>query len=178
MTFQLEKIETASKGELYAELAGQLHSLLADERDFIANAANFASLLFYSLPDVTWAGFYLSKGDELVLGPFQGKPACVRIAMGKGVCGTAAEQRQTILVANVHDFPGHIACDSVSNSEIVVPLIKQERLIGVLDLDSQAFNRFDDEDARGLNELAEIFIDSTSLEFNLLGATADSQAKA
>jgi GAF domain-containing protein len=98
--------------------------------------------------------------------------------MGKGVCGTAAEQRQTILVANVHDFPGHIACDSVSNSEIVVPLIKQERLIGVLDLDSQAFNRFDDEDARGLNELAEIFIDSTSLEFNLLGATADSQAKA
>ncbi|HEY3040297.1 MAG TPA: GAF domain-containing protein [Pyrinomonadaceae bacterium] len=178
MTFQLEKIETASKGELYAELAGQLHSLLADERDFIANAANFASLLFYSLPDVTWAGFYLSKADELVLGPFQGKPACVRIAMGKGVCGTAAEQRQTILVANVHDFPGHIACDSVSNSEIVVPLIKQERLIGVLDLDSQAFNRFDDEDARGLNELAEIFIDSTSLEFNLLGATADSQAKA
>lgn len=164
MTFQIEKKE-AAKAELYAELARQLRSLLADERDFIANAANLASLLFYSLPDVNWAGFYLSKGDELVLGPFQGKPACVRIAIGKGVCGTAAEQRQTILVPNVHDFPGHIACDSESNSEIVVPLIKHERLIGVLDLDSQAFNRFDDEDARGLNELAEIFIDSTSLEF-------------
>jgi L-methionine (R)-S-oxide reductase len=173
MIFQIEKKE-AAKAELYAELARQLRSLLADERDFIANAANLASLLFYSLPDVNWAGFYLSKGDELVLGPFQGKPACVRIAIGKGVCGTAAEQRQTILVPNVHDFPGHIACDSESNSEIVVPLIKHERLIGVLDLDSQAFNRFDDEDARGLNELAEIFIDSTSLEFKPLGATADS----
>jgi L-methionine (R)-S-oxide reductase len=99
-----------------------------------------------------------------VLGPFQGKPACVRIPIGKGVCGTAAEQRQTILVDNVHDFPGHIACDSASNSEIVVPLIKEERLLGVLDLDSPSFARFDDEDARGLNELAEVFINSISLE--------------
>lgn len=154
-----------SKNELYTNLAEQLRSLVAGEADFIANAANLSSLLYHALPDLNWAGFYLNKGDELVLGPFQGKPACVRIAMGKGVCGTAAEQRQTIIVDNVHDFPGHIACDSASNSEIVVPLVKDERLLGVLDLDSPSFARFDDEDARGLNELAEIFIDSSGLEF-------------
>jgi L-methionine (R)-S-oxide reductase len=164
MTFQIAKQETVSKVELYAHLQSQLRSLLASERDFIANAANLSSLLYYSLPDVNWAGFYLSKGEELVLGPFQGKPACVRIPIGKGVCGTAAEQRETILVDNVHDFPGHIACDSASNSEVVVPLIKHQRLLGVLDLDSPSFARFDDEDARGLNELAQIFIDSSSLE--------------
>lgn len=165
MTFQITNQGTVSKAELYANLQSQLRSLLAGERDFIANAANFSSLLYHSLPDLNWAGFYLSKGEELVLGPFQGKPACVRIAMGKGVCGTAAQQRQTILVDNVHDFPGHVACDSASNSEIVVPLIKHERLLGVLDLDSPSFGRFDDEDARGLNELAKIFVDSISLEF-------------
>jgi L-methionine (R)-S-oxide reductase len=158
MTFQLAKPEAASKAELYAGLQSQLRSLLEGERDFIANAANVSALLYHSLPDVNWAGFYLSKGDELVVGPFQGKPACVRIAMGQGVCGTAAQQRQTILVDNVHDFPGHIACDSASNSEIVVPLIKHERLLGVLDLDSPLFARFDDEDARGLNELTKTFI--------------------
>ena len=164
MTFQIATQETGSKAERYAQLQSQLRSLLASERDFIANAANLASLLYHSLPDLNWAGFYLIKGDELVLGPFQGKPACVRIAMGKGVCGMAAAQRQTILVANVHDFPGHIACDSASNSEIVVPLVSDEQLLGVLDLDSPSFDRFDDEDAKGLNELAEIFIDSTTLE--------------
>ena len=158
MTFQIAKQETVSKAELYANLQSQLRSLLEGERDFIANAANVSALLYHSLPDLNWAGFYLSKGDELVLGPFQGQPACVRIAMGQGVCGTAAQQRQTILVDNVHDFPGHIACDSASNSEIVVPLIKHERLLGVLDLDSPSFARFDDEDARGLNELAETFM--------------------
>jgi GAF domain-containing protein len=158
MTFQLTKSETRSKAELYAHLAAQLRSLLADETDFIANAANFAALVYHSLPDLNWAGFYLLRDDELVLGPFQGQPACVRIALGKGVCGTAAEQRQTILVDNVHDFPGHIACDSASNSEIVVPLVKRERLIGVLDLDSPLFARFDNDDARGLNELAEILM--------------------
>jgi L-methionine (R)-S-oxide reductase len=158
MTFQIAKQETVPKSELYSTLAAQLRSLLEGERDFIANAANFSSLLYHSLPDVNWAGMYLLKDSELVLGPFQGQPACVRIALGKGVCGTAAAQRQTILVANVHDFPGHIACDIASNSEIVVPLIKQEQLIGVLDLDSPLLARFDDEDARGLNELAEIFI--------------------
>src|SRR6266540_5009396 len=133
MTFQIPKQEPVSKAELYADLQSQLRSLLADERDFIANAANLSSLLYHSLPDLNWAGFYLSKGEELVLGPFQGKPACVRIPIGKGVCGTAAEQRETILVDNVHDFPGHIACDSASNSEVVVPLIKHEQLLGVLD---------------------------------------------
>jgi L-methionine (R)-S-oxide reductase len=158
MTFQLAKPEAASKAELYAGLQSQVRSLLEGERDFIANAANVSALLYHSLPDLNWAGFYLSKGDELVVGPFQGKPACVRIAMGQGVCGTAAQQRQTILVDNVHDFPGHIACDSASNSEIVVPLIKHERLLGVLDLDSPLFARFDDEDARGLNELTKTFI--------------------
>ena len=124
MTFQLAKQETASKAEMYSNLAAQLRSLLEGERDFIANAANVASLLYHALPDLNWAGFYLLKEGELVLGPFQGKPACVRIAMGKGVCGTAAQHRQTILVDNVHEFPGHIACDSESNSEIVVPLIR------------------------------------------------------
>jgi len=167
MSFQFAKPETASKSELYADLQSQLRSLLEGEPDFIANAANFSALLYHSLPDLNWAGFYLLRGTALVLGPFQGKPACVRIAMGQGVCGTAAEQRQTILVDNVHDFPGHIACDSASNSEIVVPLIKHERLIGVLDLDSPSFARFDEEDARGLNELAEIFVEAISLESNL-----------
>jgi L-methionine (R)-S-oxide reductase len=162
MTFQLEQKESASKVEFYAHLAAQLRSLLEGERDFIANAANFSALLYHSLPDLNWAGFYLQKNGELVLGPFQGQPACVRIAMGKGVCGTAAEQRQTVLVDNVHEFPDHIACDSASNSEIVVPLIKHEQLVGVLDLDSPSLARFDDEDARGLNELVEIFIQGSS----------------
>jgi L-methionine (R)-S-oxide reductase len=155
-----------TKPELYTSLAEQLRSLLEGERDFIANAANLSALLYHSLPDVNWAGFYLQREGELLLGPFQGKPACVRIAMGKGVCGTAAEQRQTIMVDNVHDFPGHIACDSASNSEIVVPLIKREQLLGVLDLDSPLFGRFDDEDARGLNELVNVFMNSTVLESN------------
>lgn len=164
MTFQLEQIEAASKAELYANLAAQLRSLLEGERDLIANAANFASLVYHALPDINWAGWYFEKDGELVLGPFQGKPACVRIALGKGVCGTAAQQRQTILVDNVHDFPGHIACDSASNSEIVVPLISEQRLIGVLDLDSPTLARFDDDDARGLNELVDIFLKSVQKE--------------
>jgi GAF domain-containing protein len=158
MTFEIAKQETDSKSEFYASLLSQLRGLLEGEHDFIANAANFSSLLYHSLPDLNWAGFYLYKQGELVLGPFQGQPACVRIAIGKGVCGTAAEQRQTILVDNVHDFPGHIACDSASNSEIVVPLVRNEQLIGVLDLDSPSFARFDDEDARGLNELVDVFM--------------------
>ena len=161
MTFEPAKHETASKSEMYSNLASQLRSLLEGERDFIANAANVSSLLYHALPDLNWAGFYLLKKGELVLGPFQGKPACVRIAMGKGVCGTAAQERQTILVDNVHDFPGHIACDSESNSEIVLPLVKDGELLGVLDLDSPVLGRFDEQDARGLNELAAIFLDYT-----------------
>ena len=160
-----------TKTELYTNLTSQLRSLLEGERDFIANAANFSSLLYHSLPDLNWTGFYFQKGGELVLGPFQGQPACVRIAIGKGVCGTAAEQRQTILVDNVHEFPGHIACDSASNSEIVIPLIVDEQLIGVLDLDSPSLARFDDDDARGLNELVKIFVgavlEASSSEFKL-----------
>src|SRR6266403_1077173 len=158
MTFQLSERPATSKPELYENLVLQLRSLLAGERDFIANAANFASLLYHSLPDLNWAGFYFLQDEELVLGPFQGKPACVRIAMGKGVCGVAAARRETIIVANVHDFPGHIACDSASNSEIVVPLVKEGRLLGVLDLDSPQFARFDDGDAEGLNRLVAEFM--------------------
>ena len=169
MTFTMAKLEATSKAELYSELATQLRSLLEGERDFIANAANFASLLYHTLPDVNWVGFYLLKDNELVLGPFQGSPACVRIAIGKGVCGTAAELRQTLVVENVHEFPGHIACDSASNSEIVIPLSSQGRLIGVLDIDSPMLNRFDADDAEGLNQLVEILLDSSdkSSEFKL-----------
>src|SRR5438552_3083936 len=122
---------STAKTDLYDQLAAQLSSLLAGEGDLIANAANFASLIFHSLPDLNWAGFYFLKNDELVLGPFQGKPACVRIAIGQGVCGAAAQTRVTTIVPNVHEFPGHIACDSASNSEIVIPLIEGERLLGV-----------------------------------------------
>jgi GAF domain-containing protein len=149
--------ETA-KSKLYASLVVQLLSLLKGEHDFIANAANFSALLFNSLPNVNWAGFYFLREDELVLGPFQGNPACVRIPMGKGVCGVAAQQCETIIVPNVHEFPGHIACDVASNSEIVVPLFDGERLLGVLDLDSPLIGRFDDQDAEGLNELATVFV--------------------
>jgi L-methionine (R)-S-oxide reductase len=158
MNVQTARLEELSKAELYAELQSQLRALLEGERDFIANAANFSSLLYHSLADVNWVGFYLLKDNELVLGPFQGKPACVRIAIGKGVCGVAAERRQTILVDNVHEFPGHIACDSASNSEVVVPLVVDGKLIGVLDLDSPSLARFDDDDASGLNELTAIFL--------------------
>jgi L-methionine (R)-S-oxide reductase len=150
--------ENNTKGQLYASLVVQLLSLLKGEHDFIANAANFSALLFNSLPNVNWAGFYFLQGDELVLGPFQGNPACVRIPMGKGVCGVAAQQCETIIVPNVHEFPGHIACDVASNSEIVVPLFDGERLLGVLDLDSPTIGRFDDQDAEGLNELVTVFV--------------------
>ena len=165
MTVQVAEQKPASKADLYVQLAEQLRSLLAGERDLVANAANVAALLYCSLPDLNWAGFYFYRDDELVLGPFQGKPACVRIAVGKGVCGTAAERRATVLVDNVHEFPGHIACDSGSNSEIVVPAIKGDRLIGVLDLDSPSFGRFDEEDARGLDELVRVFVKSTECGF-------------
>ena len=146
------------KPKLYASLVVQLLSLLKGEHDFTANAANFSALLFNSLPNVNWAGFYFLKGEELVLGPFQGNPACVRIPLGKGVCGVAAQQLETIIVPNVHEFPGHIACDVASNSEIVVPLFDGERLLGVLDLDSPTIARFDDQDAEGLNELVTVFV--------------------
>lgn len=164
MTSQVAEIQISSKSELYDQLAAQLSSLLAGERDLIANAANFSSLLFHSLPDVNWAGFYFAKDDELVLGPFQGQPACVRIKIGQGVCGAGAAKCETVIVPNVHEFPGHIACDSASNSEIVVPLMKGSKLIAVLDLDSPNFQRFDDQDARGLENLVRILLASTNVK--------------
>lgn len=150
------------KGAAYAELAQQLRALLAGEHDLIANAANMAALLFWSLPDLNWAGFYLvePRSGELLLGPFQGKPACVRIAVGRGVCGTAAARRETVVVPDVHAFPGHIACDSASNSEVVVPVVRDGRLLGVLDLDSPLLARFDEVDARGLERLVQVFVES------------------
>jgi GAF domain-containing protein len=152
-----------SKPELYASLHAQARALLEGERDATANAANLASLVFHTLPDLNWAGFYGMKDGGLVLGPFQGKPACVRIALGKGVCGTAAASRRTVVVPDVHAFPGHIACDSASRSEIVVPVVKDGRLAGVLDLDSPLPARFDDDDARGLEALVALFVDATDL---------------
>jgi len=145
---------------MYQELRQQLAALLKGETDPIANAANTSALLYDALPDVNWVGFYFLKGQELVLGPFQGKPACVRIPVGKGVCGAAAVRRDTVLVPDVHAFPGHIACDSASNSELVVPLIKHGTLIGVLDLDSPSLGRFDEADRAGCDSLAAIFLDS------------------
>jgi GAF domain-containing protein len=149
-----------SKPAQYEELVAQARSLLADESDRIANAANFSSLVFNSLEGLNWAGFYFFDGVELVVGPFQGKPACVRIALGKGVCGTAAQTRTTQVVRDVHEFPGHIACDSASQSEIVVPLIAADgTLIGVWDVDSPLVARFDDEDAKGMEALCRVFVE-------------------
>ncbi len=153
--------ETAGKPELYREVALQLAGLIDGERDMIANAANMSALLFMSLPRVNWVGFYLldKSGRELVVGPFQGRPACVRIAVGRGVCGTAIAERRTVLVSDVHAFPGHIACDAASNSELVVPLARGGSLIGVLDLDSPDIGRFDAEDQAGVEHLVSIFMD-------------------
>lgn len=142
----------------YPLLAAQLQALLSGERDFIANAAQFSAFLFHELADLNWAGFYLARAEQLVLGPFQGKVACVRIPFGRGVCGVAAMSRQTQRVEDVHAFAGHIACDSASNSELVVPLIKEGRLVGVLDLDSPLIGRFTAEDQAGIEALAAIFL--------------------
>lgn len=161
MTFTLAAPQAADKPGLYRELAEQARALLHGEHDAVANAANLASLLFHALPGLNWAGFYFMKDGELVLGPFQGKPACVRIAVGKGVCGTAAARRETVVVADVHAFPGHIACDSASNSEIVVPLVRGGAVVGVLDLDSPQPGRFDDDDRRGLEALAALWLEAS-----------------
>lgn len=150
--------QTGSGLDGYPLLAAQLEALLAGERDFIANAAQFCALIFHELAELNWAGFYLAKDGELVLGPFQGKVACVRIPFGRGVCGAAAASRQTQRVADVHAFSGHIACDSASNSELVVPLIKDGRLIGVLDLDSPLPGCFSEADQAGIEALAAILL--------------------
>lgn len=152
-----------SNAGLYGDLLLQARGLFEGERDSLANSANLSALIFNTLPDLNWAGFYWMKSGELVLGAFQGKPACVRIALGKGVCGNAARDRRTIVVPDVDAFPGHIACDSASRSEVVVPLIHQGHVIGVLDVDSPRLARFDEDDARGLEALAKALLESSDL---------------
>jgi GAF domain-containing protein len=152
------------KPGIFAELQQQLSGVLAGERDALANFANTAALIYHALPELNWAGFYFLRGEELVLGPFQGKVACVRIPLGSGVCGTAAARRETVVVPDVHAFPGHIACDADSRSEIVVPLIRGGTLLGVLDLDSPRPDRFDPDDARGLETLAAQLLEASDWE--------------
>lgn len=154
--FEIMKINAEDKRGFYKELNTYLTGLLEGERDWLSGISNASSLLYMMLSDINWAGFYLNRGGELVLGPFQGKPACVRIAFGKGVCGTAARTGQVQVVKDVNQFAGHIACDAQSRSEIVLPIMADGRLIGVLDIDSSVKSRFDEEDARGLSDFVEI----------------------
>lgn len=154
--FDISRESFKTREEFYEYLNNTLESLISGEGDWLANLSNSAALLWMMMEDINWAGFYLYKKGELVLGPFQGKVACTHIKIGKGVCGTAAEQRKTQLVKNVHEFPGHIACDSASNSEIVIPIIKNDRLIGVLDIDSPKLSRFDEKDKKYLDKFVNI----------------------
>lgn len=156
--FETQAIDGLAKPAFYDELCRQLEALLQGEDDPIANAANTAALLFHLMPQLNWAGFYFLQGDVLVLGPFQGKPACVRIAVGQGVCGTAVARRHSIVVEDVHAFPGHIACDAASRSELVVPLLAGETVLGVIDLDSPLPGRFDDDDRAGLERVASLYL--------------------
>jgi L-methionine (R)-S-oxide reductase len=153
-----------SKQATYQRICEQLQELLGGETDLVANAANTAAFLFRAIPDVNWLGFYLSKQGQLVLGPFQGNPACARIAFGKGVCGTAALKQETVVVPDVTKFPGHIACDTASRSEIVVPLLNWGRVLGVLDVDSATLNRFDEDDQEGFESIASVFMASIATE--------------
>ena len=154
----VEKINFETKDKFYNYLNMKLTALICEEPDWLANLSNASAILWLLMDDINWTGFYLYKNNELVLGPFQGKPACTHIKIGKGVCGTAAGTKETQLVKNVHEFPGHIACDSASNSEIVVPIIKDSRLIGVLDLDSPILNRFDETDKKYLEKFVLILV--------------------
>jgi GAF domain-containing protein len=157
-----------SKLAIYESLRGSLRELIAEQTDFLANISNFAALLFTGLPNLNWAGFYLLRGSDLVLGPFQGKPACSCIAVGDGVCGTAALQRAAVLVPDVHAFPGHIVCDEASQSEMVLPVFKDGRLVGVLDLDSPQLGRFDETDCAQIDGLLQLLMDGTDVpEFRL-----------
>lgn len=151
---------TGDKRQQYAELAAQARGLFAGERDRIANAANLSALVWHALPDLNWCGFYFFDGRELVVGPFQGRPACIRIALGKGVCGSAAQTRETQVVDDVNAFDGHIACDAASRSEIVVPLVADDRLIGVWDVDSPLPARFDEDDRAGMEALCAVYVES------------------
>ena len=157
--FAMAASTQTDKPEFYRELYSQLGALLAGESDPVANAANTSAFLFHAMPDLNWAGFYfLQSPNELVVGPFQGKPACVRIPVGQGVCGTAVERSSSILVEDVHAFPGHIACDTASRSELVVPLVRQGKIFGVLDLDSPLVGRFDADDQTGVERLAAVYV--------------------
>lgn len=158
--FAITSTEYATKQEHYDDLVEQACSLISGEPDLIANAANFSALVFHSLPKLNWAGFYLFDGKELVVGPFQGKPACIRIAIGAGVCGTAAQTRQSQVVHDVNQFSGHIPCDAVSQSELVVPLVRADgTLLGVWDCDSFEIGRFDEEDRHGMEALCRVFME-------------------
>ena len=162
--FDVTPLSATDRSEQYAELARQVDGLLHGETQLIANAANFAALVFHALPELNWCGFYFAEGQELVVGPFQGKPACVRIAFGRGVCGTAAATRQTQVVPDVHAFAGHIACDSASRSEIVVPLLRRDcSLLGVWDVDSPRPARFDEVDRVGMQALCARFLRACAL---------------
>ncbi|GMQ62681.1 GAF domain-containing protein [Vallitalea maricola] len=158
--FQIDDFSFNTKKEFYDNIICNAKGLMYEERDKIANLANISALLFYTMEKINWAGFYLYKNDELVLGPFQGKPACIRIKIGKGVCGTAAKLRETQIVPDVHQFEGHIPCDGDTNSEIVIPIVVDNKLIGVLDIDSPITNRFDVTDSEYLNKLASLITDS------------------
>ncbi|HSU61374.1 MAG TPA: GAF domain-containing protein [Bryobacteraceae bacterium] len=161
----LNRVDAAgSKEAVYQQICEQLQELLGDESNFVANAANTAALLFQSLKDVNWVGFYIAEGKDLVLGPFQGNPACARIPFGQGVCGKAASERKTIIVPDVNRFAGHIACDKASQSEIVVPLLNWGKLLGVLDIDSASLNRFDEDDREGIESAVSVFLASLSTQ--------------
>lgn len=156
MSFETDLKYPKEKNARYQMLLEQSKAMIDGERNQIANLANVAALLFHGLEDINWAGFYLLDDRELVLGPFQGKPACIRIPLGRGVCGTAVSQRKTQRIENVHDFPGHIACDSASNSEIVIPIFVENRVVGVLDIDSPLFHRFQIEDQQYLEDIVHV----------------------
>ena len=165
MSFNFSEIfKDQPKENLYEQLYQMAEGLFFDERDMLANMGNLSSLLYYNLSNINWAGFYLNRNNELVLGPFNGKVACTRIAIGRGVCGTAASENSTQIVEDVHQFPGHIACDSASNSEIVLPLYKDGKLLGVLDIDSFEKATFDEEDEKGLKKILDLFIEKTDIE--------------
>jgi len=161
--FDISAVRTDSKAGMYEDMNDFITGLFFEERDWLANMANLASLLYNIMPEVNWAGFYLFKESELVLGPFNGKPACIRITIGRGVCGTAAVTGETQLVKDVHAFPGHIACDGDTKSEIVVPIMKDGTLVGVLDLDSPVTNRFDEEDQKALEAIVLKLLEASNL---------------
>lgn len=161
--FDISVVRRDSKVAMYEDMGDFIGGLFYEERNAIANMSNLASLLYHIMPEVNWAGFYLYTDEQLILGPFQGKPACIRIALGKGVCGSAAADRITQLVSDVHAFPGHIACDGDTNSEIVVPMVKDGRLIGVLDIDSPIKERFDEEDQKALEAIVALLLTSSDI---------------